>query len=138
MTCASCAARIERGLNRLDGVEATVNYVTEKASVDYEPSALGRADLVATVERLGYGVPDGSAASPLAPASPPAEPAARPPASRACPSAASVNATPSRNPLPRDPAGPAPSPRPSRPTWWTCGTGWSRPSSSGCPSWPWR
>ena len=76
MTCASCAVRIERGLNRLDGVVATVNYVTGKASVDFDPSALGRADLVSTVERLGYGVPDGSAASPLAPASSPAEPAA--------------------------------------------------------------
>jgi cation transport ATPase len=37
MTCTSCAARIERGLNGLDGVEATVNYVTEKASVDFDP-----------------------------------------------------------------------------------------------------
>jgi len=35
MTCASCAARIEKKLNRLDGVTATVNYATEKASVTY-------------------------------------------------------------------------------------------------------
>ena len=37
MTCASCANRIERKLNRLDGVSATVNYATEKATVDYDP-----------------------------------------------------------------------------------------------------
>ena len=38
MTCASCAARIEKRLNRLDGVEATVNYATERASVAYAPA----------------------------------------------------------------------------------------------------
>jgi len=40
MTCASCANRIERKLNKLDGVTATVNYATEKASVDYDPVAV--------------------------------------------------------------------------------------------------
>lgn len=55
MTCASCAARIERKLNRLDGVvTATVNYATEKADVTYEPS-LDSAALVAEVEKVGYG-----------------------------------------------------------------------------------
>jgi Cu+-exporting ATPase len=39
MTCASCANRIERKLNRLDGVAATVNYATERATVDYDPMA---------------------------------------------------------------------------------------------------
>ena len=53
MTCASCAARIEKRLNRLDGVSATVNYATEKASVTY-PDTLGIGDLVATVEATGY------------------------------------------------------------------------------------
>jgi Cu+-exporting ATPase len=53
MTCASCAARIEKKLNRLDGVEATVNYATERASVSYAPG-LGIDDLIATVERTGY------------------------------------------------------------------------------------
>ena len=38
MTCASCANRIERKLNKLDGVSATVNYATEKASVEFDPS----------------------------------------------------------------------------------------------------
>ncbi|MDH6140907.1 Cu+-exporting ATPase [Kitasatospora sp. GP30] len=53
MTCASCAARIEKKLNRLDGVEATVNFATEKARVDFGPSVTV-ADLIATVERTGY------------------------------------------------------------------------------------
>ena len=53
MTCASCAARIEKKLNRMDGVEATVNYATERASVSYAPG-LGIDDLIATVERTGY------------------------------------------------------------------------------------
>jgi Cu+-exporting ATPase len=56
MTCASCAARIERGLNKLGGVEATVNYVTERASVDFDPTTIATDDLVSTVERLGYRV----------------------------------------------------------------------------------
>jgi Cu+-exporting ATPase len=56
MTCASCAARIERGLNGLDGVEATVNYVTEKASVDFDPTVATSGDLVSAIQRLGYRV----------------------------------------------------------------------------------
>ena len=53
MTCASCATRIERKLNKLDGVVASVNYATEKARVTYPPS-LTPADLVETVEQAGY------------------------------------------------------------------------------------
>ncbi|MEU6158378.1 heavy metal translocating P-type ATPase [Streptomyces sp. NPDC047130] len=53
MTCASCAARIEKKLNRMDGVEATVNYATEKARVSY-PEGVSVEDLVATVVRTGY------------------------------------------------------------------------------------
>ena len=53
MTCASCANRIERKLNKLDGVQATVNYTTEKANVAYsDPVATG--DLIAAVEAAGY------------------------------------------------------------------------------------
>src|SRR6266508_1890310 len=54
MTCASCAARIERKLNKLDGVEATVNFATERATVhcDIDVSA---EQLVAAVESAGYG-----------------------------------------------------------------------------------
>ena len=55
MTCASCANRIERRLNKLDGVEATVNYATEKATVEFDPAAVGPEELVATVEAAGYG-----------------------------------------------------------------------------------
>ncbi|RWZ75619.1 copper-translocating P-type ATPase [Streptomyces albidoflavus] len=55
MTCASCAARVEKKLNRMPGVTATVNYATEKAMIAYEPGEeLGVADLIATVVRTGY------------------------------------------------------------------------------------
>jgi Cu+-exporting ATPase len=55
MTCGSCAARIERTLNELDGVEATVNYATDRAAVRYDPERVGPDDLVAAVCELGYG-----------------------------------------------------------------------------------
>src|SRR4051812_5854959 len=54
MTCASCANRIERKLNKLDGVQASVNYVTEKATVDYDPAAVEPSALVGAVEAAGY------------------------------------------------------------------------------------
>ena len=53
MTCASCASRIEKKLNRMDGVTATVNYATEKASVVYA-DGVSSEDLIATVEKTGY------------------------------------------------------------------------------------
>jgi Cu+-exporting ATPase len=53
MTCASCAARIEKKLNKLDGVTATVNLATETARVSF-PDGLTVADLIAVVERTGY------------------------------------------------------------------------------------
>ena len=53
MTCAACANRIEKKLNRLDGVVATVNYATEKARATV-PAALSAADLIAVVEKTGY------------------------------------------------------------------------------------
>ena len=53
MTCASCANRIERKLNKLDGVTATVNYSTEKARVSY-PSAVTTGSLLAAVAAAGY------------------------------------------------------------------------------------
>jgi P-type Cu+ transporter len=55
MTCASCAARIERKLNKLDGVEASVNFATEKAAITYDPASASPAELVDTVEATGYG-----------------------------------------------------------------------------------
>jgi P-type Cu+ transporter len=53
MTCASCASRIEKKLNRMDGVTATVNYATEKATVTFADDVTPEA-LVATVEQTGY------------------------------------------------------------------------------------
>ena len=54
MTCASCAARIEKRLNKLDGVEASVNYATERAAVDFDSELVSAADLVSAVEAAGY------------------------------------------------------------------------------------
>ena len=54
MTCASCANRIERKLNKLDGVRASVNYATEKASVEYDTAAVDPAELIGAVEAAGY------------------------------------------------------------------------------------
>ncbi|TXC94892.1 heavy metal translocating P-type ATPase [Streptomyces sp. ISID311] len=55
MTCASCAARIEKKLNRMEGVTATVNYATERAKVTLaQGSGVETADLIATVEKTGY------------------------------------------------------------------------------------
>ncbi|MGQ5638176.1 MULTISPECIES: heavy metal translocating P-type ATPase [unclassified Streptomyces] len=53
MTCASCAARVEKKLNRMDGVSATVNFATEKARITFG-EGVRVADLIATVERTGY------------------------------------------------------------------------------------
>ena len=53
MTCASCAARIERTLNKLDGVTAAVNYATEKAQIEYAPS-VSTADLIKVINDTGY------------------------------------------------------------------------------------
>src|SRR5512145_2595482 len=54
MTCASCAARVEKRLNRLDGVEASVNFATETAAVHYDPASVTPDLLVRTVEATGY------------------------------------------------------------------------------------
>ena len=54
MTCASCATRIERRLNKLDGVTASVNYATEKAAVEYDPAQTTPEALVDAVEQVGY------------------------------------------------------------------------------------
>ncbi|ASO19048.1 Copper-exporting P-type ATPase A [Actinoalloteichus hoggarensis] len=77
MTCASCASRIERRLNKLTGVQASVNYATEKARVRF-PDTLSPDELIATVEQAGY-----TAAVPPPPAPPQAadDPDSREPAS---------------------------------------------------------
>ena len=56
MSCAACAARIEKKLGRMEGVRsAGVNLTTEKATVEYDPAAVKVSDLIAAVESLGYG-----------------------------------------------------------------------------------
>ncbi|OMP68382.1 heavy metal translocating P-type ATPase [Domibacillus epiphyticus] len=56
MTCAACATRIQKGLNKLEGVtSANVNLALERASVEYNPSALSQAEVIKKVESLGYG-----------------------------------------------------------------------------------
>ena len=54
MTCAACATRIEKKLNQLEGVHATVNYATEKASVVFDPAVASAGDLRTAVESIGY------------------------------------------------------------------------------------
>jgi P-type Cu+ transporter len=54
MTCASCASRVERKLNELEGVEATVNFATERAAVSFEPGAVNPDQLLGAVEAAGY------------------------------------------------------------------------------------
>ncbi|MFZ4277574.1 heavy metal translocating P-type ATPase [Streptomyces arboris] len=95
MTCASCAARVEKKLNRMDGVTATVNYATEKARVTF-PEGLELSDLVATVEKTGY------TAHPLAPPKQEPEPEPEP--------------EPERDPDPDPDPAPAPSDAPGTST----------------------
>jgi P-type Cu+ transporter len=54
MTCAACAVRIEKKLNKLEGVEAAVNYATERASVEFDAQTVAPEQLVAAVESAGY------------------------------------------------------------------------------------
>ncbi|MGO3098562.1 heavy metal translocating P-type ATPase [Corynebacterium variabile] len=54
MTCTSCSARIERKLNRMDGVDATVNFATESAKVDYDPAKTDPDAVIQTVRNTGY------------------------------------------------------------------------------------
>jgi Cu+-exporting ATPase len=55
MTYASCAARIERKLNKLEGVEAAGNFATEEATVTFDPGRVSLVELVGAVEAAGYG-----------------------------------------------------------------------------------
>jgi Cu+-exporting ATPase len=62
MTCANCVGTVERNLKRLDGVQNTsVNLSSERASIEFDPAKLGLTDLIARVERAGYGVATGEA-----------------------------------------------------------------------------
>lgn len=56
MTCAACSTRVEKGLNKLAGVSrANVNLALERATVEYNPSVVSKADIIKKVESLGYG-----------------------------------------------------------------------------------
>ena len=68
MTCASCVSRVEKKLNRLEGVEASVNLATASARVSFDPTLVDEATLVETVERTGYtaALPSGDEAGPAA------------------------------------------------------------------------
>ena len=68
MTCASCVARVEKKLNRLEGVEASVNLATASARVSFDPALVDETTLVETVERTGYtaALPSGDGADPVA------------------------------------------------------------------------
>jgi len=68
MTCASCAARIEKKLNKLDGVTAAVNFATETARVTF-PAVVRAEDLISVVEQAGY-----TAALPIPGGRPPGDP----------------------------------------------------------------
>src|SRR4030067_591752 len=62
MTCANCVATVERNLKNLDGVQsAVVNLSSERATVDFDTSKLALPDVIARVERAGYGVATGEA-----------------------------------------------------------------------------
>jgi len=56
MTCAACSNRVEKVLNKMDGVEAQVNLTTEKATVDYDPEKTSLDDITKKIEKIGYGV----------------------------------------------------------------------------------
>jgi len=57
MTCAACSTRLEKNLNRLEGVSANVNLAAEKARVEYDPAATTPAAIVEQVKRTGFSVP---------------------------------------------------------------------------------
>ncbi|NIK12615.1 heavy metal translocating P-type ATPase [Alkalibacillus almallahensis] len=56
MTCAACSTRVEKVLNKMDGVDAQVNLTTEKAAVDYDPEQTSMDDITNKIEKVGYGV----------------------------------------------------------------------------------
>src|SRR5690625_2255247 len=56
MTCAACSNRIEKTLNKMDGVKAHVNLTTEKATVDFDPEQTSIEEITNTIEQVGYGV----------------------------------------------------------------------------------
>ena len=57
MTCSSCAIRIEKNLNKLPGVKATINFANEKAQIEFDAAQIKSADLVHSIQKTGYTVP---------------------------------------------------------------------------------
>ncbi|WP_338676902.1 heavy metal translocating P-type ATPase [Streptomyces sp. SCSIO 30461] len=112
MTCASCAARVEKKLNRMNGVTATVNYATEKARVSYG-EGIAVPDLIAVVEKTGYtatpltSAPSSTPSSAAAPASPSA-PVTRAGGTRTPTSPAGAPNGAGAAPVPLAPSGSAP------------------------------
>ena len=58
MTCTSCSSRVERKLNKLDGVSASVNFATEAAAIEYDSQTVSPQELISVVEGAGYGAFD--------------------------------------------------------------------------------
>ena len=58
MTCTSCSSRVERKLNKLEGVSASVNFATEAAAIEYDPQTVSPQELISVVEGAGYGAFD--------------------------------------------------------------------------------
>jgi len=63
MTCTSCSSRVERKLNKVEGVNATVNYATESASVEYDSSLTAPEDLIKVIQGAGYDAYDANPAT---------------------------------------------------------------------------
>lgn len=62
MTCTSCSSRVERKLNKLEGVSASVNFATEAAAIEYDSQTVSPQELISVVEGAGYGAFDMAAA----------------------------------------------------------------------------
>ena len=62
MTCTSCSSRVERKLNKLEGVSASVNFATEAAAIEYDSQTVSPRELISVVEGAGYGAFDMAAA----------------------------------------------------------------------------
>ncbi|MFJ7949077.1 heavy metal translocating P-type ATPase [Streptomyces sp. NPDC096354] len=92
MTCASCAARIEKKLNRMDGVTATVNYATEKARVEFG-AGTRLDDVIAIVEKTGYTARPLQRPAPTPPTAPPPASPVPPPATERTPRAGDTRPT---------------------------------------------
>ncbi|MDO9064873.1 MAG: copper ion binding protein, partial [Sulfuricella sp.] len=58
MTCAACSARLEKNLNKLPGVKAAVNLASEKTRIEFDPALASPAELVQTIQKTGFAVPD--------------------------------------------------------------------------------